>query len=68
LIETLDSLGNWTYYGRDDNGDGTGQSGEVFQTRTHNAANEITDVTEYLFSSIPGSRGGFTPSYRASYC
>ncbi|MFT3784787.1 MAG: hypothetical protein QM770_01305 [Tepidisphaeraceae bacterium] len=39
----LDALGNWAGFSQDSNGDASG--GVLSQTRTHNAANEITGIT-----------------------
>ncbi|OQB81242.1 MAG: tRNA(Glu)-specific nuclease WapA precursor [Planctomycetes bacterium ADurb.Bin126] len=50
---TLDQLGNWTGLQQDDDGDGQDQAWS--QTRTHNAVNEITDITD--------SRGWIDPTY-----
>lgn len=38
---TLDTTGNWSSYRQDDDGDGTW---ELNQSRTHNSANEITQI------------------------
>ncbi len=44
---TLKALGNWDSFQQDANGNGTfTDSGDLNQTRTHNGANEITDITE----------------------
>ena len=43
----LDATGNWDGYARDQNGDGTIVPGDDMQSRYHNKANEITDITKY---------------------
>ncbi len=42
---TLDDVGNWTQYQVDANGDGDyGDAGDTDESRTHNLANEITEI------------------------
>ena len=44
---SLKALGNWDNFKEDANGNGTfSDSSDLDQTRTHNAANEITDISE----------------------